>query len=58
MNGKLIDRQNSVIETIRRHLNENHLSIWYDHMAKPSRGVVENYYSLMESKPICQRHTL
>ena len=37
----LIDRQKLVIKTIGSPLNKNQILTWYDHMAKPSRGVVE-----------------
>ena len=58
MNEKLsilIDTQKSVIEILIKHLNENHLLMWYDHRAKPSRGVVENYYSLAEVSQFVQQ---
>ena len=44
----LVGRQKTVIEKIQLYLNEkqaltNLKVIYSDHMAKPSRGVVENY---------------
>lgn len=50
----LIDRQKLVIKTIGSPLNKNQILTWYDHMAKPSRGVVEITFLYGEVKPICQ----